>query len=123
MLLLTSGAFEMRLCPKCGTPMERNDVDNKSIWICPVCGYTIEDKRVSVEEIKKSGLSIKSETKVGEGIIEEKTELGALSTISSCPKCGHSPVYYTAIQSRAADEPPVRIYKCPKCGYSWREYS
>ena len=103
--------------------MERKDTSDKSIWKCPVCGYTLEDKPVSIEEIKQSGLNIKSRSEVGEGVIEEKTNLGALSNITSCPKCGHSPVYYTAIQSRAADEPPVRIYKCPNCGYSWREYS
>jgi len=87
-----------------------------------VCNYKVEDKTTQHRSIEGLRLSKKVKT-IDEGVIIEREELGALSSITSCPKCGHSPVYYTSIQSRAADEPPVRIYKCPKCGYGWREYS
>jgi len=111
----------MRLCPKCGTPLERHREKDRIIRVCPVCGYRTEEKGSAT--VQRGGITFKPKEIKGKDIIEERKVYGALSEISSCPKCGHSPVYYTALQTRAADEPPVRIYKCPKCGYSWREYS
>jgi len=111
----------MKMCPNCGTPLERKKLTNKILWKCPVCGYEVEDE--GHVEKPKYGLTFKPQNKREDVIIEERMRMGALSEITSCPKCGHSPVYYTSLQTRAADEPPVRIYKCPKCGYSWREYS
>ena len=111
----------MKICRKCGTPLERKYKETKTLWVCPVCGYTIEEE--GIKKPNPSGITFKPLEKKGGDIIEVKKRFGALSEITSCPKCGHSPVYYTALQTRAADEPPVRIYHCPKCGYSWREYS
>ncbi|MEX0567897.1 MAG: transcription factor S [Candidatus Njordarchaeota archaeon] len=111
----------MKICPQCGTPLERRHKKDKVIWICPVCGYSMEDKNTG--KMNPKGIIFKPAEKKGGDIIEERQRFRALSEITSCPKCGHSPVYYTSLQTRAADEPPVRIYKCPKCGYSWREYS
>ncbi len=85
-----------------------------------MCGYETVG---SSEPPRRGGIAFIPKEETGKGIIEEKEFVGALSEITICPKCGHSPVYYTFLQTRAADEPPVRIYKCPKCGYSWREYS
>ena len=58
----------MRICPKCGTPMEYEELEeNKVQYVCPVCGY----KEVVKEKIEVAGITIKSEKK-GEGVIEEK---------------------------------------------------
>ena len=111
----------MQLCPICGTPLERHKEKDRIIRVCPVCGYQTES--VGPTKNVSTGITFKPKEKPESDIIEERRYRGALSEITSCPKCGHSPVYYTFLQTRAADEPPVRLYRCPKCGYSWREYS
>jgi len=111
----------MKLCPNCGTPLERKKEGSYIIRICPVCGYRETSK--TTDDVSMGGITFKPKEVRSDAIVEEKKRFGALSEITSCPKCGHSPVYYTFLQTRAADEPPVRLYKCPKCGYSWREYS
>ncbi len=47
----------------------------------------------------------------------------AQKTRVKCPKCGNMEAYVWIEQTRAADEPPTKIYKCTKCGYMWREYA
>ncbi|GEM_PF-5048830 len=59
----------MRICPKCGTPMERREEKaNIVLYVCPVCGFT-ETVKVT-EKPKIEGIKIKIEHK-GEGVIEE----------------------------------------------------
>ncbi len=115
------GDYRMKICPNCGTPLERHKEAKKIIWICPICNYRTED--TATDQSVQYGITFKPKSRNDDVIIEDKQRFGALSEVTSCPKCGHSPVYYTFLQTRAADEPPVRLYKCPKCGYSWREYS
>ena len=112
----------MQLCPICGTPLERHREKDKIVRVCPVCGYRKEEDQQSTRSIS-GGITFEPKDTPESDIIEEKRQWGTLSEITSCPKCGHSPVYCNFLQTRAADEPPVRLYKCPKCGYSWREYS
>lgn len=101
--------------------MEYKIKENKIIWTCPVCGY-VEEGILDDPRKLEQGIKIEAKENIGTGVIEEKYTFGALTELVSCPKCGHSPVEYTSLQTRAADEPPVRLYRCPKCGYTWREY-
>lgn len=63
-------------------------------------------------------------------MVEDEREFGIfdkdLQTVPTtrveCPKCGHTTAYWHLRQTRAADEPPTRIYRCTKCGATWREY-
>ena len=60
----------MKICPKCGTPMEYREIDKNTIeYVCPVCGYkeTIKVKK----KLQVEGIKIQAE-KRGEGVIEEK---------------------------------------------------
>ncbi len=87
----------------------------KGIMVCGKCGYeeTAADDSESV---------IKEESEIREVAIFED-ELDTLPTTAvTCPKCGHNLAYWVLRQTRAADEPPTRIYRCVKCKHSWREY-
>lgn len=58
---------------------------------------------------------------------KEIAEIGENSTALpttkvECPKCGNTHAYWRLEQTRAADEPPTRIYRCTNCGHTWREY-
>ncbi len=56
-------------------------------------------------------------------IVEGGKKMSAPVVEAKCPKCGNDRAYLQIVQTRAADEPPTRIYTCTKCGYTWREYS
>ena len=112
-------------CEICGSIMKvKEEKSDAIIYICPVCGNTknMKRKRDSKESIGLV-LKVKDEREINEIIDESKIKKqgGLVSVI--CPKCGHDKAYVVSIQTRAADEPPTRIYHCEKCGHTWREYS
>lgn len=43
--------------------------------------------------------------------------LGVLSDIKSCGKCGKEKIYVKVAQTRSIDEGPTSIFTCPKCNY------
>ncbi len=95
-------------CPKCKALM----FPKEGVKTCPKCGYT--------EKGKDEKITFEREVKEEKGIIEDSQTLP--TTKEECPKCGHKEAYWVIRQTRAADEPPTRIYRCTKCKYSWREY-
>jgi len=116
----------MEFCDECGNIMRVKERKGAMLlMVCPVCGYEklVEDSKVNSEELSLV-VPNDDEAVVFEGVIDdaEYKKRGTLVKIM-CPKCGHDRGYVTMMQTRAADEPPTRIYRCEKCGYSWREYS
>lgn len=115
----------MEFCDECGNIMRvKAELDGKLLLICPVCGF---EKVVEDSKIQRSELEIaipNDEPAPFEGVIDdaEYARRGTLSR-AMCPKCGHDRAYVTMMQTRAADEPPTRIYRCERCGHTWREYS
>jgi len=115
----------MEFCDECGNIMRvKEKKGTKLLMVCPVCGFEkiVENSKL---EIEASGLVIPNdEPLVYEGVIEDSEFMkrGTLVKVM-CPKCGHDKAYVTMMQTRAADEPPTRIYRCEKCGHTWREYS
>jgi len=114
----------VRFCPKCGSLMIPRRSGDKHVLACLRCGYEEE-----VSEESSVGYSIRTRVthtnKEKTVILDEKVKIPKVApTVKSveCPHCGHNEAYYWIVQTRAADEPPTRIYKCTKCGYSWREY-
>lgn len=63
----------MRICPNCGTPLERKEKKgNYVLFVCPICGFSETakvTKEIPTEEGR--GIRIKIEQK-GEGVVEEK---------------------------------------------------
>jgi DNA-directed RNA polymerase subunit M len=106
-------------CPKCGTLLRPKKAGKRLIYYCPSCGYESESPPKG-----NSQVITKVTSESGDVIIEEESEkISAPVVEARCPKCGNDKAYFQIVQTRAADEPPTRIYKCTKCGYSWREYS
>ncbi len=106
-------------CPKCGTLMRPKKVGKELVYYCPSCGYEMKGN---------PGKSTAVVTKVAsdsDGVIitEGGKKLAAPIVEAKCPKCGNDKAYLEIVQTRAADEPPTRIYTCTKCGYTWREYA
>jgi len=112
-------------CDECGSIMriEKNDKD-KVIYVCPVCGWR-KEIRLSTNNPKpmEASVSIGTSKSITEVIDESKIKPRGTLVSKICPKCGHGKAYVIVMQTRAADEPPTRIYKCEKCGHTWREYS
>lgn len=115
-------------CERCGAIMQvKEKRETVIIYVCPICKW---EKNVLISnhnpgKFKAVELAMNvEESKVGTEIIDESKikPKGALVD-KICPKCGHSKAYVVIMQTRAADEPPTRIYRCEKCGYTWREYS
>lgn len=98
-------------CPKCKSIMMPSD----GKYICMSCGYT---QNMGGKEERK--VEYKTEKKEIAVISDDSTALP--TTKIECPKCGNLKAYWRLEQTRAADEPPTRIYRCTKCGHTWREY-
>lgn len=103
-------------CPKCGTLLRPKKVGKKLSYYCPSCGYESDNAP------RNSQVVTKVVSDEGEVIIEEDKMSGPMVE-ARCPKCGNEHAYVEIVQTRAADEPPTRIYTCTRCKYSWREYS
>lgn len=98
-------------------------VEGRTALSCIRCGYVEE----GVEQARSYSISTRVEHSNREKtvILDETVKLPKTApTVRGveCPKCGHNEAYYWIVQTRAADEPPTRIYKCTRCGSSWREY-
>ncbi len=106
-------------CPKCGTLMRPKKVGNKLVYYCPSCGYETESDPRKSTAVTTKVISDNSDVMV----IEGRNKMAAPIVEAKCPKCGNDRAYLQIVQTRAADEPPTRIYTCTKCGYTWREYS
>ena len=112
----------LEFCPKCGSMMIPKKKEGKTILVCPSCGYIKEVGetgkgviiRKKIRHKESERMFILDTTKEKEGVPKTKGV--------RCPKCGNDEAYYVILQTRAADEPPTRIYTCTKCGYTWREY-
>jgi len=62
----------LRMCPQCGTPLERRErKGNYVLFVCPICGFSETAKIKKPVTDEKQGIRIKIEQK-GEGVIEEK---------------------------------------------------
>lgn len=109
----------MEFCPNCGFMLEEVVEGGKRVLKCPNCGFTKEASNAS-----SGGLTFSGASDAGLRAVEESSPKGAITKLlEGCPRCGHTEAYSWVIQTRAADEPPTRIYKCTKCGYTWREYA
>ena len=106
-------------CPKCGTLMRPKKVGNKLVYYCPSCGYEMEPNPDKSAAVTTKVVSDNGDVMV----VERGKKMAAPIVEAKCPKCGNDKAYLQIVQTRAADEPPTRIYTCTKCGYTWREYS
>lgn len=110
-------------CDDCGSPMEiKEEKENESIYLCPVCN---SEKTVANQNAPKGGNAVEVKTKEQnvEFIDESKIKRKGNKVSEVCPECSHEGVWVVTKQTRAADEPPTRIYRCPECDKTWREYS
>ena len=105
-------------CPKCGTLMRPKVKDGKLVYVCPSCGYVMENNPGVSSVVTTKVVSNREDVE-----IKEKSKLPFPVVEATCPKCGNNRAYFQIVQTRAADEPPTRIYTCTKCGYTWREYA
>ncbi len=105
----------MLFCPKCGGVLVPKNEKNEKKMVCTRCGseYKLREDLNLIEKVSK-----------GTGVIDvsELPKEIAQKTRIKCPECGNEEAYFWVEQTRAADEPPTKIYKCTKCGYMWREY-
>ena len=113
----------MKFCPKCGSLMMPRRESDRTLLACMRCGH--------VENAPDTPQSYSLTTRVEHSnrektvVIDESVNLPKTAPTAKgveCPKCGHTEAYYWIVQTRAADEPPTRIYRCTKCNASWREY-
>lgn len=112
-------------CDICGSLMKvKEKKDNSVIYICPLCSAT-KEILASLAGDPGGGLNIKtgSPQDINEVVDESKLSKRGTLVNAQCSKCGHDKAYVVIMQTRAADEPPTRIYRCEKCGHTWREYS
>ncbi len=111
-------------CEVCGSIM-RIEKEDKGviIYVCPVCGWRREVHNAGNPKLIETPLSSVETAPSLEVIDETKLRRKGVMVDKVCPKCGATKVYVVVIQTRAADEPPTRIYHCPNCKYTWREYS
>ena len=110
-------------CDVCGSIMKvKEEKGDKIIYVCPVCGST---KVVNAVKKNPTGIAITTNDPGDIDVIVDESKITKKGQLVSakCPKCGHNRAYVIIMQTRAADEPPTRIYRCEKCGYTWREYS
>ena len=110
-------------CDVCGSIMKvKEEREDGVVYVCPVCGNT---KIVKKAVKNPSGLVVVTNNPMDIDEVIDESKLTKKGTLvnARCPKCGHDKAYVVIMQTRAADEPPTRIYKCEKCGYTWREYS
>lgn len=110
-------------CEDCGSPMEViEETDSEVIYRCPVCN---SEKNIKSTEASQgeSAVQIKTKTNNPEFIDESKIKREGNKVDELCPECGNEGVWVVTMQTRAADEPPTRIYNCPECDHTWREYS
>lgn len=109
----------MFFCKKCKTLMRPKKQGEKTVMVCPRCGWITESLEKQDNVIKIS-LREKKETVV----INEREEMKKMSTIEAeCPKCGHNRAVWWLVQTRGVDEPATRFFRCAKCRYTWREYA
>ncbi|MGQ4891206.1 MAG: transcription factor S [Candidatus Njordarchaeia archaeon] len=111
-------------CDQCGSLMKvKEEKETVIIYECPVCGYTKSVPR-DINNAPK-GITINTSDPDDIDVIIDESKITKKGTLvnAKCPKCGHEKAYVVLMQTRAADEPPTRIYRCEKCGYTWREYS
>lgn len=88
--------------------------DEGAKLVCESCGWEKGDTSGMVQTEKRK------ET-VGD-VAVQTGEKNLPKTKAKCEECGNGEAYYTIEQTRAADEPPTRIYSCTKCRHTWREY-
>ncbi len=106
-------------CPNCGTLMRPKKVEKELVYICPSCGYEMKRNPKSSAAVVTKVAADNSDV-----VITDSQKKLALPIVDAeCPKCGNGKAYLEIVQTRAADEPPTRIYTCTECGYTWREYS
>ncbi|MHA1616049.1 MAG: transcription factor S [Candidatus Njordarchaeales archaeon] len=110
-------------CERCGSFMRVKEIKDNGIIIytCPVCGWSKEVTNNKPES--SASLVIDKAASTVVIIDESKIKRRGVVAKVQCPKCGNLGAYVEVVQTRAADEPPTRIYHCTKCGYTWREYS
>jgi len=111
-------------CPKCGSIMVPRRKGDRTVLVCPRCGYEVDaSKSNPAPLLLKRRVQHRKEVERTYVIDVEEIFKGVPKMRGvKCPKCGHDEAYYKIIQTRRADEPPTRIYKCTKCGHVWREY-
>lgn len=112
----------MEFCPKCGKLMIPERDGDKTILICPKCGYKAE---VNSEDDISFTETIEHDLEKETTIVVDEAELDkTLPTREMyCPKCKKKqPVSYWMLQTRSADESPTRFFRCTVCKYTWREY-
>jgi len=119
--------IEMQVfCDVCGAIMVIKEEKKSSIiYKCPICGHIKEVKRSNKEKKTEVSLVVGNPGSVSSDVVIDDTKAkksGALVSVI-CPKCGYDKAYVVIMQTRAADEPPTRIYHCARCGHTWREYS
>jgi len=108
----------VEFCPKCGLPMREIKEKGKRYLICPLCGLKKE-----ISDNIEDRLVIKA-IEIDDRVIDEEAMFKNAPTIKvTCPRCNNEEAWYVTMQTRAADEPPTRIFRCTKCGYTWREYA
>jgi len=113
-------------CEVCGSIMRVKKKDNDEIsFVCPICGWekTVKISMNNPKSMEVASIVVNVQKPSTEIIDESKLKPRGVLVDKICPKCGHSKAYVVVMQTRAADEPPTRIYHCEKCGYTWREYS
>ncbi len=112
----------VEFCPKCGSMMIPKKVKGRTILVCTSCGYVKKVTNSEDSVVLRKKIRHRETEKMF--IIDTTAEEQGLPKTKGvrCPKCGNDEAYYVILQTRAADEPPTRIYRCTKCGYTWREY-
>lgn len=101
-------------CPECGTLM----VPEGGVLRCPRpdCGH-----ERGVTKADSSTVTSKAKEKTDILVLDEVTQT-LPRTRAECSDCGAEEAFWVMRQTRAADEPPTRIYRCVECGHTWREF-
>lgn len=100
----------------------KKEEEGKTVYFCPVCNNEKEETQDTTSE-GGCAIQVKNTETNPEYIDESKIKRGGNKVSEICPECDHEGVWVVTRQTRAADEPPTRIYNCPECGTTWREYS
>lgn len=98
-------------CPKCQSLM----MPQEGFYVCTNCGHKVKIKSGSENKIEY-------QAKESEVMLITENSTNLPTTRIECPECGNKKAYWRLEQTRAADEPPTRIYRCTKCNHTWREY-
>ena len=110
----------VEFCPKCGRMLRPQRSGEKTLLVCPQCGYAREPSGTGGYRVVQQ---IDREAKKETVIIEGQETQKLLPTVrAECPRCGNLEAFWWLVQTRRADEGSTRFFRCTKCGFTWREY-